>query len=297
MTKHEIKFGYLPEIIDITSGDISITSINDIQETIKNIEAHVCIENDWIYAPIYENKYSSRIFGLPQTHIIAHKNVDSLEHLDFLVWCLSFFKGIRLTTTSVGFLDATPIKTWKLVDFILVKKDQIINVMQIAENFWQSYSKTSLPKNIIAIIHALFVSHYPQSLQYEQFTHLYQALDGCYYVINKLKSREAKNHAQRIELMCNIYNIEIPNWAKIQNNKSQLANVRNYTFHEALFWGKPLGFSIYGGDNPYNGNIILEMQNLICRILVAIFTENMNSNPYVKTQINTRQKYGLCLNS
>ena len=46
--------------------------------------------------------YSSRVFGLPHTHTIEHETAVDEEHIEFHVWALSFFLGMRLTTTEAG---------------------------------------------------------------------------------------------------------------------------------------------------------------------------------------------------
>ena len=103
-------------------------------------------EDDWIYAPpqgvrdlmsgqIRQRPYNARVFGLPKTHTIEHAGAAGDEHLDFLVWALSFFVGMRLTTTEAGFLDATPARRGTLVDFV-AKEQTISKGMELAERFW-----------------------------------------------------------------------------------------------------------------------------------------------------------------
>lgn len=81
------------------------------------------------------------------------------------------------------------------------------------------------------------------------------------------------------------------------DNKSEVSIVRNDTIHEALFLDEPLGFSIYGGNQSTinNGKIILQMQNLICRLLVAILGEP--NTDYVKTGIESRMYQSLKFNT
>ena len=59
---------------------------------------------------VREHPYASRVFGLPKTHLIEHAEATNQDHLDFHLWALSFFVGMRLTATDAGFLDATPLK-------------------------------------------------------------------------------------------------------------------------------------------------------------------------------------------
>ena len=67
------------------------------------------------------------------------------------------------------------------------------------------------------------------------------------------------------------------------------------TFHEALFFEEPLGFSIYGSSSEEgcSGNVPLEMTNLVCRLLVALLGKP--DAEYVQTPVTTRQIHGLDL--
>lgn len=127
--------------------------------------------------------------------------------------------------------------------------------------------------------------------------YLYSALDACYASISKLTGTKAKTHAQRIENICLLYGIPLPEWAASKNTSTtEVSYVRNDTFHEALFFNEPLGFSIYGGNTTHNStNVILEMQNLVCRILVAILTDSRKGNAYIMSEVNTRSTHGLNL--
>lgn len=132
MTSHRLSFGYHPSAFNVAAGAVTILPLSDLDETVAAIEGSDLVEGDWIYAPLQEvqhlgggisrRPYASRIFGLPQTHIIEHTSADNGDHLAFHLWALSFFTGMRLTSTEAGFIDATPIKPGKLVDFVLLGK-------------------------------------------------------------------------------------------------------------------------------------------------------------------------------
>jgi hypothetical protein len=67
--------------------------------------------------------------------------------------------------------------------------------------------------------------------------------------------------------------------------------IRNAAIHEAIFMGQPLGFAIHGIGT--NQNITLEMQALVCRLLVALI--GAAASDYVRTPVTTRQMHGLML--
>jgi hypothetical protein len=206
---------------------------------------------------------------------------------------------MRLTTAEAGFLDATPIKPGKLVDFVL-SRSSLADAIQLALNYLESERHNlRAPMRVAAVIHALFLAQYPQSLPFERFQYLYMALDACYKVIAVKETKDPNiSHAGRIQWMCERFGISVPKWA--QNAKatpSSLSVVRNDTFHEALFFDGPLGFSIYGGNRPSGdqGNVMLQMQALACRLLVAILGKPEVG--YIKSPVDTRQRHALELGS
>lgn len=302
------QFGYFPEPLDFIIGDVTVSSLDDLDESVKSVNECEQIEKDWLYAPAARNKdfmsgairtlpYSARVFGLPETHRIEHASASDVEHVRFLVWALGFIHGMRLTYTEAGFLDATPIKPGKLHDIVwLGKSDQI--ALGLADSFWLRHtSNPRISKAVVGIIHSLFLSQTPTHLCYEQFIYLYTALDGCHYVHSHLKVKGQKSlrvmHSERIANLCAAFNCPVPTWADSQTG--DIAKHRNETLHEGLFFDEPLGFRVFGGTGPSGShqNILLEMQGLVCRFLCAML--GFNDPDYIASRVDTRQQIGLQL--
>ncbi|HHH8944221.1 TPA: hypothetical protein ACP3Z1_003651 [Pseudomonas aeruginosa] len=299
------EFGYYPATCDIESEQFSIQTLPNHRQTVSSIVEDVNVVDGWLYPrpqkrldfvsrTVRSMPYSSRVFGLPRTHALTLHRSKNQDDLDFVVWCLSFFIGMRLTTTEVGFLDATPVKPHKLVDFVL-HRCTLNEAVHLALNFLeQEHDAPRATKRVAAVIHALFLAQYPQSLPFERFQYLYMALDGCFKL---LKVREEANvsvsHAGRIQWMCKKFNIPLPEWAESQAGPSPLSTARNDAIHEALFFDEPLGFSIYGGNKPDGNptNVTLQMRALVCRLLVAIL--GRADTIYVKSPVNTRMIHSL----
>ena len=115
-----VEFGYYPKPLELTVEGISVSPLPDLSKKVVSVEKSHNVHEGWYYSPAtgYQDKltgkvsrlpFASRVFCLPKTHQLTHKNCDGHRHLDFLVWCLGFFLGMRLTTTEAGFVDATPI--------------------------------------------------------------------------------------------------------------------------------------------------------------------------------------------
>lgn len=283
------EFGYYPKSYNVDTERFSVETLKSFEHSVAKVENSPNVYNCWIY----EGKIPpERIFNLPKTHVLTLKNSKNNDDLYFVVWCLSFFTGMRLTTTECGVLDATPIQPEKLVDFILIGCT-LEDVINLALEYLESEKDDPLAsKRVAAAIHCLFLAQYPKNLQFEKFHYLYMALDTCYKLVeSKSKPKQKPNHTQRVEWTCNKLNIPVPSWAK---TKSDISEIRNNAIHEGLFGKEPLGFSLHEKTNLSNCNLILEMQNLICRLLVAILGKP--EIDYVQTPVNTYQTEALELN-
>ena len=274
------KFGCCPEPLTIDAHGILVRPLPDLAETVAAMRGSDGIEADWIYAPpqgvqdfisgeVRLRPFPSRIFGLPQTHELEHPAPDDDDHLDFHLWVLSFFTGMRLTATEAGFLDATPLKPGKLVDFVMLGERS--KAVDLAEGFWTANRGVKLRSRLVAAaIHALFIAQNPCHLQFERFLYLYTALDACYALAASLNPPPRRpSHAERIAWVCRQFGMTVPAWARpVASSGVEVATIRNATLHEALFMGEPLGFALHGVGT--NHNLPLEMEALVCRLLVAL---------------------------
>lgn len=205
------KFGFYPSPLALAPGGTTIEPLPDLEKKVAAVTADPGIERDWIYAPSYAGKpYISRIFGLPKTHVIRHAAGEGGDHLAFLIWALSFFVGMRLTATEMGFLDATPLRPGMLVDFHASPRE-LSKLLVLADAFWAANRAEPLQtKRFAAAIHALFLGQYPQGLQFERFTHLYTALDACFAIVAPRAPRDRPTHTDRIEWLCNKFGMTTP---------------------------------------------------------------------------------------
>lgn len=294
---HRLEFGYFPQPLNLSSGAIRILTLPDLETTVADLKSSQEVEKDWIYAGpqlvhhlgvgVLQRPYSARVFGLPKTHAIVHSAAEGQDHLHFHLWALSFFTGTRLSSTDAGFVDATPIKRGKLVDFGI--QDQgLLEALARADNFWIRHrSSPERARLFKAAVHALFLSQNPQLFQFEEFILLYTAIDACFALAKSIKSptKKPSSHADRIKWMCCLFEMPIPPWADPALG-TEVAILRNATMHEALFMGEPLGFAVHGTGTKVN--ITHEMRGLICRLIVALL--GGENSEYVRTSVNTRQR-------
>lgn len=288
MRKIENKFGFYPEPLKLCAGDITISPLPEFHSIVTSMADWEDIKNDWIYAPPH-----SRVFGLPKTHLIEHATATGDEHLDFLIWALSFFVGMRLTATEAGFLDATPVKPGKLIDFVLLGQS-LERAVELADRFWvTNHNEPRNAQRFVAAVHALFIGQYPRALGFESFIYLYTAIDACYALTKELlPPGKYITHTERIEWMCGKLGVQTPSWADTAiKGSTKVSPIRNEALHEALFMGAPLGFAALQSGTRINFR--LEMTALVCRLLVALIGGNDAS--YLGSPVNTRQYHGLNL--
>lgn len=296
-------FGYYPNSLSIDAHGIIARPLANLAETVARMQGSEGIDGDWIYAPsrkvqnfmsgqIHLRPYASRIFGLPHTHELEHPAPDDDDHLYFHLWALSFFTGMRLTATEAGFLDATPLKPGKLVDFVMLGEHA--KAVDLAETFWTANRGVRLRSRLVAAaVHALFLAQNPRHLQFEEFLYLYTALDACYALAASLNPPARRpSHADRITWLCRQFGMTVPAWAgPVAVGGAEVATIRNATLHEALFMGEPLGFALHGIGTDHN--LTLEMEALVCRLLVALL--GAPDADYVCAPVTTRQRHGLRL--
>lgn len=301
-----VEFGFYPKYLNLKTDYFSLDTLPELDSTIKYLNVHPNVENGWFYAELQKTydlrgnvitkPYSGRVFSMPKTHKLVLNGPFSEDDVCFVVWCLSFFTGMRLTSTEAGFLDATPIKPVSLVDFCLSGSNEK-DVIQLALRFLNKESRQPAAcMRIAAVIHALFLSQCPRNLHFEKFQYLYMALDGCFSIIwderDKTKKNKKPLHSDRVRWMCDTLGMPIPSWADGEGN---IAAIRNDNFHEAIFFGQPLGFSAYGTGQlgSFRNGILLQMEALICRYLVALLGGTDIS--YIYSPLNKREIFSLKL--
>lgn len=283
-----LEFGYLPKAVDVGGSDWSIATLPGLAEKEAWVRGHPNIRQgefypgnrQWEEQPsrkISEDPFSIRIFGLPKTHVLSLDASDDPEQLKFVIWVLSFFKGMRLTSESAGFIDATPISEGSLVDFHF--RGKVESIVALAQAFWlRERGDPWQAKRLVAAIHALFLAQRPNLMEFEKFVLTYAALDACYRFLHPSTKDEIR-HTDRIKWMCARTGVPAPPWAeaRLKEKGVEISILRNATFHEALYLNEPFGFA---SSDPGSPTLPQEMTNLVCRIVAVILgitdTEYLN---------------------
>lgn len=297
--KHD--FGYLPEELSLCGKDWTLTTLPDLPGRIAWANNGEHVRQGWFYpgnqqwgtvgsSAITTDPFTHRVFGLPKTHQFDLRSSDDPEQVRFLIWVLSFFAGMRLTTLPKGFLDATPVNRGTLVDFHFL--GSLERAIEIGRSFWQdNASRTDQTKGMIAAINALFLAQYPKHMEFEEFTWLSSALDACFAILGlRTKPPKGLGHSKRISWMCDQLGILVPEWASVAADQSSsiIAGLRNGLVHEALYASEPSGFAALRQNGP---NFPLQMKNLVCRILAVIL--GVTDQNYLNASLTSFSRFAL----
>lgn len=291
-----IDFSFYPHNREIQAGNISITPLPDIEETVRSVMEMDLVEDRWCYAPpqsvrtlgvgIRERPYSARVFGLSNTHRLNHASSEDPAHLRFLMHCFGFFEGMRMDDSGRGFLDAVPVATQMLNDFCLLG-DSLGTAMGYADRFWHQHAANpAIPMTLLGVFQSLALSYAPQALTFEEFLYAYTAIEGCYALGRETRGLpERGRHAERTVRLCEELNIPVPAW--VRDYAVNAVDVRNDAIHEGLFLGQPLGFrclsqvEVPDGQRHVTDAMPAAMRNFVCRVVIALL--GMRPEPYLQS--------------
>lgn len=267
-----LRFGYFDSDVTLRVNDFTISPIEDFDhDQVRSLAD----EDGWIFAP----SMRSRIFGLPLNYQLEGE-FDSEEHAKFIIWCLSFVYGVKLSTLPREFLDATNIRLNQSFGFVFMKKSDIEYTLQrCCEQYRVNIDEQN--KRICAIIHLLFMSRNKFYLNFESFSQLYMAIDCCYKFVNVKYGVIANKHAERISRLAEWAGIELP------DGFSGIPDARNNLFHEGIYVDELLGYAHF----DYN---LLFVNNFICKVLFKIL--EINDQKYIsQSRCETRCTIGINL--
>lgn len=274
-----VKFGYWPDTGNLNFCGINITALSNISSIKENLEKSDGVERGWAYC-----RFPSRIFGLPKTHQMEINSNHAIECDRFLIWCLGFFVGMRLTQTDMGYLDAAPIEQGKLCDFLCTNRE-LPHALEPALDFFDTHGHGNITETLLAAIHTLWLSYLPQLLRFEQYHYAYIAVDALWSVASRVITPQpvAAGHSARLQTLANTLGITLPQWPT-------LIKERNNAIHQGLFYGQPLGFAV-DPTPPQGGNVIVEMQAFICRAIIKLL--NVPAQNYITSACTTRMRHSL----
>jgi hypothetical protein len=306
MEMTNVEFGFYPYRFDSKLAVFEISSLVGIDEKVTRVMSDSGVYQNWIYAPPQEQQslgvpssitlpYASRVFGLPKTHLLKHSSGD-LKRLSFLVWSFGFFVGMRMSDQEMGFLDAAALQRGASNDLVWSEAD-LGQALEKADKFYESHAASpEIALVIRAVIHSFLLSATPTLLDFERFLHLYTAVDAAFsaHILIHGKPTKRQLHGERIAYLCEALGLLTPWWA--DRNSPYVAERRNETIHEGLFFGEPWGYTTFGGEQRNEAKyrmILLELQKLLCRIVMALL--GVRDEKYLKSPVDDRQKHRIRL--
>jgi len=280
-------FGFLPKTINCSTELFSISTISDWEKDYKLLENESAIDDGWCYpAIIYKNQKPLKAqnwFSLPVSHSMKLSTDISEFELQLLVLVFGFLNGLHLLPESWGHYYKTPIKIGRLVGFIL-SETEIFKIMDQVIRKIMSKQFACL-KSIFASLNWFLLSQ-SYSNYFEEFESQYRVIDSiCKNVIELQKKEKMPPHYQRIQKVCQVFNVTVPQWAIPHEGKTEISSLRNELIHEGFFCGEPIGFNF-----PEN-NIVLELKTLNERLLLLCL--GIDSDEIKNDISNIRSIYSL----
>ncbi|MGE0871411.1 MAG: hypothetical protein AB7P03_22815 [Kofleriaceae bacterium] len=298
-----LDFGFFPRRYDHSFGDITVSTLPELDEKVAHIREH-----EWVRNKSFRVPTPHRVFAMPKTHAFEHSSAQTTEHVEFLLWCFGFFVGMRMSWMEAGFLDSTPIEEGAMSDIVWRGDSSLNKAVTGANAFWNNYQPTKprIPKILSAAIHAYFLAQREGLLEYERFMFFYVAVDAC-HAIHRAKAGGGQprvNHAERIRDLCTAFGTvadssgrTVPLWAEVpqgavRGTQPAIANLRNELFHEGLFFDEPLGFAGFG-DPRISDHALGDLEALVSRFIVA--TLELPAHDYIASSLANRTMEGVLL--
>lgn len=307
--RNEVMFGFWPEAETLSWSAGRIEPLSNHQEIVYRVLSSAHVQSGW-----YES--GDGAFTLASTHVAQlDDNVFDDQGADFIVALVGILRGLRLQREEWQHLRRTPVVVKKLCDF-RADCEEMEKAIDIASVFW-SQAKPEVKNLAFGALHwHLFAQTYKHD--FEKFNAQYMALDACHKLAMESFPGfiKAKLHANRASEMCSQLGIPEPQWARTLDGQttSFLAERRNALAHEAMYGGKPIGFScpqdllfddngacviekIPGedGKGKYRqktrsaSEMTLELQGLVARLFLRLIGVE---NEYTQSECTTAQTIG-----
>lgn len=268
-----MNFGFLPENVCYETEDFQITPLPSIWERLKTLHSEGLIHDGWVYPPVEEPHRTSkdpeklpkvpwRAFNLSSTHKIEFNN-GSVEdnRKEFLINIFGFTKGMKLIPSHWLHFYRVQIELHKSIGFVCTK-EETQKLLSLGNIFYEKHNIETRKVFFGAVHWYLFVDSYYHD--FEIFDCQYKVLDACYKLCRDIFNIKNCNHSERPAEMCRLFDMPIPKWAKLNEQKSDLSILRNQFYHEALFAGEPIGF------NMPDGSLVFELKNFNAKLLLSI---------------------------
>lgn len=268
---------------EIIGSNFRITILKDYDYKVKLFYDTARVSDGWFYGKekeLKKNRKEINNFKQPglittsfpcqiqPTHEVKSKIKDD-DDLRFLIIGCGFLQALLLLPENFNYLYKTAYTPGKLNGLILCG-DDYLNGMEIISNFYLN-NDNKINLQMYAVLQ-WFLQGQSFIYDWEKFEAQYKVLDGIFQ-ISGIKS---ENHPNRPINLAKKFNIELPDWAIIDQTKknSRLSSLRNDLVHEAIYANHPIGFSF-----PED-NYSLEFRSFNLKLICSILGIN---TPYLKT--------------
>ncbi len=153
----KMDFGYHPRWLNVSSPEIAIETMADLEAIRSKINASKQVKGQWLYMPLKDGgPEPAGRYQLPTTHTLTLVNETDSDMSRFTIIVLGFLLGIRLLPAGWGHLHRTAIEQGAYSSFT-PHDSEIIPCLKKAISFYKT--------TVNAIRKAHPSGNYPSSLE------------------------------------------------------------------------------------------------------------------------------------
>ena len=281
------RFGWLPDSASFETATIKIEPDPAFEAARSAVRPHIS-KDGWFY-PLVSGDEPSTVFNrfeLPPTHVLGCAGPATEEVENFLITFFGWLRGLRLVPEEWGHFYRAATKPGMLTDFLQVRRD-VSRLLELAERFWHDHQPDGAAKVFFGALHwYLFSQSYYHP--FERFLAQSMVLDTLYETHHLMGGRRASRHSQRVAVLADELQLELPSWGRITENGCELSQMRNKLIHESNFAGEPIGFAVTSRETT----VLLGLVAFNCRVMAAIIGAH---GPYSRSSAETMQVHGFDL--
>jgi hypothetical protein len=238
-----VHFGFLPEKWTIEFSAGKITPIPEFDRVSKAVQKRLN-KDGFLYPPtsktvtihpggrktaVPKTKRPAFLYPVPPSHELDLKEPNSRDGAaSFIIHCLGFLFGTRLQFADY-FIDG---RIHLGIQHQICYPAQASWLLSRSFKTWSAWSENDKRRfTNILYMHSRASAY---EWDWEEFIIQYMVLDGCWKMAETLFGLRARNHLERIQVLCRTLKIELD---KNFIDLDAMVRLRHDLFHETLWFG------------------------------------------------------------
>jgi hypothetical protein len=261
-----ILFGFLPYKHDLKFSAGEVFPVPEFDERLGLIKK--CANEDgYLYLP-----QPPRLFALKPSHELhlRHQPERNIREgpAGFIIHFLAFLFGTRLQFSDWYFDGRVPVTARHRTVLTVATSYKAQRYLDLAFRTWAAWPEPE-QRRFISILY-VFSRTCAYQWDWEEFMIQYMVLDALWKMGERLFRLRAKNHQDRVRVLCAHFSYNVENWIDVK----ELVRLRNDLFHETL-WHQARPSSTVGKlteNRPYymHARMVIPNEMLISKFLQIV---------------------------